>query len=1471
MRKDFCPKLKIRRAVEEDNDDIVEMLGKSCQALQELYGNYYVSEIIGRHPGMDRHIIVADYRDQAVGVMCLNSKINYEMLQKTYELGPYHGLRKVSPLEKENYKRSNVLLNTFGMPIMLGKWNPYKVLSKHDFTQLGYERQKQKLPHKRAKGLAGRVNFDCQADKSRKRFDDFFYKQTSEDYSEKELMSPSPSMLTNRSVADLLDGDPFDYEIVNIDKVLLSVPEVLPSELISTHVRNTGSRGTRAGEIQSKNKKRSSMLRRATFEEEEFVPYAGEPNAFIIELFGLREDVDDRQSFHLLEVAFEMMKDYDYCVIRVPCKEKSFHLLEHFCFVPTKNKINSQYALYIAHRNSVLSKLRVRKAELIDIPQITQLLRNLEGKETLWTVENTILKKNKLQCYVFLSGVNLVGVGILEQSEKVDFIRAKYNLDSYRINKYHSSEYINGDILTVKSVLVYPVFEIHFNFFARDMMRLSGANTLLWLTAYRNKWVIHKTNSLAVAMIPLIPRKSEVDCMPVPELRRIRELLNTVKRSVFYYRMPFSAWFINKKLTSVPKVNVNTRIIVVGASRTAMAFLNALLFSDSCTYLFFTNVTLVSPYGLPYARRNRSPSEMMFPKFHTKTDGYLKSSPYTYYVNVVQGTMVEINKRDKYITLSNGGKCCYDLLFLLIGKQYQHPDYLKPILEREKEMRSGNVPKYMRLDIPQQSPEPKIDNCTPSNVFIVNTITDANKALNIVKNLTCHNTEYNIIVYGATLHAYCCLATLIEMKIPQKNIVFIEPFPPEDPKKSRVSLFCNVNVDKSVCETINNLEIKVYRSYYFQRWHTDSDNLVVYIDFLSHFEFLRLKCSVFFYYGTIGVNEQAFIAINRSGMAYNDGILIDHEFKTKDSSIYAAGPATKYRRQYYADSMRHEYFDAYEIGTKLGYQIKNQLDPLFKEVKKETQNIKDTKQRFSSGSSETIKTESINTKSDSESSVPLDQDFPKIPVFKKPHVSCCTLPGGLHYLEVRSPGKKIPHQYVQSLKYNGIVLETFKGGYFKLHLTNELIVDGITCLTPENYSLENFKNLYGLSATVLNNVFIRYTAKKIDDFYAFFRAPWACFLYHDQTDELFAMVKELLPKSFKCHTKLKIRSSFEKTPYVEAITDYVIEWLSENDVLLPMYIQPFQTSYYDHDLEHNPKIDDPFPERVTGRDMVVEQETYKTTNGEYCVKPNPNKAMERSDCAINCRRVIFMTGVEKRLQGKSVVQPVMLSEMKDNFRGVNPPTAPPDFIVKPPDPQYIYDVVAAGRNESSAISDSAGGFRKLLDPYVSTYRTYHKPFTIEEQFGVAAKDQITFYSEFNVPKVRGFGPRHKEIWMPLTAKVHRGVYDRIHVKKEYKEVAACHNPVNNIKGVFESETKKKYKIPYASSSLATWNHGEMFDLAPYPPNPYQTNIAPFMYCSDYCHIAQGTPPYTVIDQLKHNLKPRQKCVDRFIVSRDFAP
>lgn len=50
----------------------------------------------------------------------------------------------------------------------------------------------------------------------------------------------------------------------------------------------------------------------------------------------------------------------------------------------------------------------------MDIPQIAQLLKSLDNKDTLWTIENTILLKNKLQCFVLLTSTTLVGIGIIE-------------------------------------------------------------------------------------------------------------------------------------------------------------------------------------------------------------------------------------------------------------------------------------------------------------------------------------------------------------------------------------------------------------------------------------------------------------------------------------------------------------------------------------------------------------------------------------------------------------------------------------------------------------------------------------------------------------------------------------------------------------------------------------------------------------------------------------------------------------------------------------------------------------------------------------------------------------------------------------------------------------------------------------------------------------------------------------------------
>lgn len=86
----------MRRAVEEDNDDIVPLIEMQTTRLKDLYGDYYIAEIINRHPQSGRQLIVAEYKEEAVAVMCVTEKINYDLINTHFELLPFYGLKKPS-------------------------------------------------------------------------------------------------------------------------------------------------------------------------------------------------------------------------------------------------------------------------------------------------------------------------------------------------------------------------------------------------------------------------------------------------------------------------------------------------------------------------------------------------------------------------------------------------------------------------------------------------------------------------------------------------------------------------------------------------------------------------------------------------------------------------------------------------------------------------------------------------------------------------------------------------------------------------------------------------------------------------------------------------------------------------------------------------------------------------------------------------------------------------------------------------------------------------------------------------------------------------------------------------------------------------------------------------------------------------------------------------------------------------------
>ncbi|XP_044764238.1 cilia- and flagella-associated protein 61-like [Coccinella septempunctata] len=99
-RQYYMTNYKIRKAVEEDNDDLIPLIARFSPRLHEMYGNYYIAELLTRFPDSSRSIIVAEYEGYAVAVIIMNEVVNYEILNENFELVCFHGLRK--PHEKDS-------------------------------------------------------------------------------------------------------------------------------------------------------------------------------------------------------------------------------------------------------------------------------------------------------------------------------------------------------------------------------------------------------------------------------------------------------------------------------------------------------------------------------------------------------------------------------------------------------------------------------------------------------------------------------------------------------------------------------------------------------------------------------------------------------------------------------------------------------------------------------------------------------------------------------------------------------------------------------------------------------------------------------------------------------------------------------------------------------------------------------------------------------------------------------------------------------------------------------------------------------------------------------------------------------------------------------------------------------------------------------------------------------------------------
>lgn len=75
----ILPFIEVRRAQQEDHDDLADVFNNQSETVTEAYGEYYLAELIAAQ-NTNNKALVAQVKDKAVGLMGLTNEVDTALL-----------------------------------------------------------------------------------------------------------------------------------------------------------------------------------------------------------------------------------------------------------------------------------------------------------------------------------------------------------------------------------------------------------------------------------------------------------------------------------------------------------------------------------------------------------------------------------------------------------------------------------------------------------------------------------------------------------------------------------------------------------------------------------------------------------------------------------------------------------------------------------------------------------------------------------------------------------------------------------------------------------------------------------------------------------------------------------------------------------------------------------------------------------------------------------------------------------------------------------------------------------------------------------------------------------------------------------------------------------------------------------------------------------------------------------------------
>ena len=330
-------------------------------------------------------------------------------------------------------------------------------------------------------------------------------------------------------------------------------------------------------------------------------------NAFAITLFCMEAAVDSR-SIDFLKHAFDKFSDRDYLIVTQPHTVPENALLGKFTLVPKTMSNTFSHVLYLIHRDYLLEQdIQVTRTCQDDYEHIRELLFS----NPTVTNDSPEITMGMFKQATSADSPWLAFSARVEDSVVAAFLISKdVNLDYY-VSHFHVQDQIlmgehdrKGHSRLVYSI-INPIFEKSTRFLLKELLRLSDKSSLYF--EIQTKTVIptifHELVHIRPRRFPhFLDRKWDHERYdPQKEEEGNEESVIPIdgkeRDPLDEDTAPFALCFSTKRLMSEPKILKNSRIVVVGASDTGISFVEALL---SISYLRFTNITLISPGGLPH-------------------------------------------------------------------------------------------------------------------------------------------------------------------------------------------------------------------------------------------------------------------------------------------------------------------------------------------------------------------------------------------------------------------------------------------------------------------------------------------------------------------------------------------------------------------------------------------------------------------------------------------------------------------------------------------------------------------------------------------------------------------------------------------------------------------------------------------------------------------------------------------------------